>query len=413
MSAAKGLDWFYNWDPEAKAVTDTAGATFVPQLWNYDNNPISEFQQPAYIGDLSAILLMYNEPDTPNPMGSGYCYENGQLSASASQAMATRYCQQIETLQAKGYREFAAPAFSQDPTDENYLNKCVYPFFEAVKSNDKCKSVTKYFTWHMYTPCQEDQVSKFCSDRSSQWKTVMEKVEQDDGFNFTGMYVTEFAGWWQGCQTASDPKGIQGQAMVARVCTKELIKAPRMSAFAWFNDFGGASQPGSSDLWNDDDSLSPIGKAYLEALGHFSSNGSITTASPMTSSDSGFSGSTTESPMTTSDSGFSGSTTESPTTDSGSTTTESPTTHATGYNGNTESESNNGNTESEATTENPVQNTTGAPTVSQGDSVSHNNVEMATGIQCFKDTDCPGRQSCRHMGHAWGVCVVGEQVLIL
>jgi hypothetical protein len=372
---------------------------------------MSEFQAPAYIGDLSALLLMYNEPDTPNPMGSGYCYENGQLSASASQAMATRYCQQIETLQAKGYREFAAPAFSQDPTDENYLNKCVYPFFEAVKSNDKCKSVTKYFTWHMYTPCQEDQVSKFCSDRSSQWKTVMEKVEQDDGFNFTGMYVTEFAGWWQGCQTASDPKGIQGQAMVARVCTKELIKAPRMSAFAWFNDFGGASQPGSSDLWNDDDSLSPIGKAYLEALGHFSSNGSITTASPMISSESGsISGSTTESPMTTSDSGFSGSTTESPMTVSGSTTTDSPmTTHATGYNGNTESESNNGNTESESTTESPVQNTTGAPTVSHGDS-TNNNVD-ATGITCQSDNECPIGQSCRQ-----GTCFLGasgEQVLIL
>jgi hypothetical protein len=248
----------------------------------------------------------------------------------------------------------------------------------------------------MYTPCQEDQVATFCSSRASQWKGVMEKVEQNDGFNFEGMYVTEFAGWWQGCQSASDPQGIQGQAMVARVCTKELIKAPRMTAFAWFNDFGGSTQPGSSDLWNNDDSLSPIGKAYLEALGHFSSNGSITTESPMTS-DSGFNGSTTESP-----------------TDSGSTTDSPMTTHATGYNGSTDSESNNGNTGSESTTENPGQNTTGAPTVSQGDS-TNNNVD-ATGIQCFKDTDCPMGQSCRHMGHAWGVCVLGdsgEQVLIL
>merc|ERR1712072_1558884 len=278
-------------------------------------------------------LLFYNEPDTraAGGMGSGYCFDdggNGQLSASSARAMATKFCEQMSGDQLNMYSDFSTPAFSQDPTDTNYLNKCVYPFFEAVKSNEKCRAMTKWFTWHMYTPCvdvNESAVASFCSTRSSQWQSVMEKVEQDYGFKFEGMYVTEFAGWWQLCVNPSDPKGIQGQAMVARVCTAELKKAARVRRFAWFNDF--ASPQGSSDLWNDDDSLSPIGKAYMEALGkknESNGNNASTTQSPMTTGN-GNNASTTESPMTTGN--FNASTTESPmTTGNGinGSTTESP-----------------------------------------------------------------------------------------
>jgi hypothetical protein len=375
LANAENLQWFYNWTPKMSPVTNTkypqnfyedaTGKDFFAMKWGYDNTGFKRFPFP------DQTLLFYNEPDTraAGGMGSGYCCDDGghgQLSASSARAMATKFCEQMSGDQLNMYSDFSTPAFSQDPTDTNYLNKCVYPFFEAVKSNEKCRAMTKWFTWHMYTPCvnvDEGAVASFCSDRSSQWQSVMEKVEQDYGFKFEGMYVTEFAGWWQLCVTPSDPKGIQGQAMVARVCTAELKKAPRMRRFAWFNDFGGPTQPGSSDLWNDDDSLSPIGKAYMEALGKPGnpSNGPThTTQSPMTTGN-GFNGSTTESPMTTGN-GFNGSTTESPmTTGNGfnGSTTESPMTTGNGSNG--------------STTESPVPDhgfahTTDAPTTFSPDS---------------------------------------------
>jgi hypothetical protein len=173
----------------------------------------------------------------------------------------------------------------------------------------------------------------------------MEQVESTYGFNFDGMYVTEFAGWGPECVQNFGGDGSAGQAMVAEFCTPILQSAPRMIRFAWFNDFEDYADQGqgTSDLFNDDNSLSVIGQAYLRAVS--GSAGSDVTGTT-TNSASIAGGSTTVSPST-----INGSTTVAPSTVGGSTTTESPST-----------------TDSDSSDSSTTDSTTAAPSTTHSDS---------------------------------------------
>jgi len=181
--------------------------------------------------------------------------------------MATDYCRQIKEFSDLGYTEFASPAFSMDPSDPAYLNSCVYPFFEEVAKDSQCRDLTKILAWHMYTPCDsQSNIEQFCTNRADQWASVYNKVNTDHQFGITGTYVTEYAGWYEGCVKDSDPTGAQGQALVAQYCTPVLKNHKDVSRFAWFNDFGSYAGQGTSDLWNSDDTVSDIGKAFFAAI---------------------------------------------------------------------------------------------------------------------------------------------------
>jgi hypothetical protein len=264
-----GMEWFYNWDARMETgpnvVTNANGLEYIPQQWAPDKpKPV----KPS--GATQPILLMYNEPD--NSGQSAMCYENGVLSRNAAIKMGEEYCDQIQNqFQELGYAEFATPAWSQNPdpaipADKHYIDTCVMPFFDTVARDSKCKAATKYFAWHTYTACDSRAgIANFCTDIAAQWTGVMQTVENNYGFAFTGMYVTEFAGWWQNCGTGE--KGITGQALVAEVCSPILKNSPRMSRIAWFSDFDKNQGGGNSDLFNPDNTLSPIGQAYLKAVG--------------------------------------------------------------------------------------------------------------------------------------------------
>jgi hypothetical protein len=263
---------------------------------------------------------MYNEPDTPTPMGSGLCKDGNNFSAAKAKQMAGDYCRQVKQFKGMGYQEIGSPAFSYTPTDQDFQNNCVLPFFEEVANDQECKEATNYFVWHMYTSCDSPAgVTKFCTDRTNDWADLMEKVEHQFGYSFKGMYITEFAGWWELCQDKG-PQGTEGQAMVAEHCTPVLQQHPKVVRFSWFNDFGGPTQPGSSSLWNDDDTLSIIGQAYLKNASASNSDDSNSHATTKSSSSS----TTTEAPSTeNSDDSNSHATTRS---SSSSTTTEAPST---------------------------------------------------------------------------------------
>merc|ERR1712224_96217 len=133
----------------------------------------------------------------------------------------------------------------------------------------ECKGLTKILAWHMYTPCSNrSEIQDFCGSRTSTWETVYDKVVSDHGFNLEGMYITEFAGWYEACKTDADPEGQQGQALVAEVCTPVLLQHPKVARIAWFNDFEseGNGTQGTSNMWTSSDDLSVIGQAYFNAI---------------------------------------------------------------------------------------------------------------------------------------------------
>merc|ERR1712137_331990 len=185
------------------------------------------------------------EPDNPGNLSTGLCFENGQPSANAARQMADNYCQQVSQYLELGYTEIGTPAWSFDPSNDQdpIILQCMIPFFEAVAQNAACKAATKYFVWHMYTSCQNQQgIEQFCTDRTSQYAQLMERMEShmgtpQDPFKFDGMYVTEFAGWGPECVSAHGGDGSAGQALVAEFCTPIVKNHDRMSRIAWFNDF--------------------------------------------------------------------------------------------------------------------------------------------------------------------------------
>jgi len=199
----------------------------------------------APAGETLPVLLMYNEPDETDQ--SAMCFENGAMSANAARSMATEYCTQVKEKNKLGYTEFGSPAFSQLPSNSDFLNKCVYPFFEEVAKDDECKSLTKHLVWHTYTSCDnQSNIESFCTSITDQWSTVYHKIMSDHGFDFNGMYITEFAGWWSNCVSESDPTGAAGQALVAQYCTAVLQQHQDVAGFAWFNDFGDYKGQGTS-----------------------------------------------------------------------------------------------------------------------------------------------------------------------
>jgi hypothetical protein len=205
-----GLQWFMNWDPTMGSVTNAHGLEFIPEQWGVDNQGMA-----APSGATQPIALMYNEPDTPTPMGSGLCKDGDNFSAAKAKQMAGDYCRQVKQFKGMGYQEIGSPAFSYTPTDQDFQNNCVLPFFEEVANDQECKEATNYFVWHMYTSCDSPAgVTKFCTDRTNDWADLMEKVELQFEYSFKGMYITEFAGWWEGCKDKG-PQGTEGQAMVA------------------------------------------------------------------------------------------------------------------------------------------------------------------------------------------------------
>jgi hypothetical protein len=276
-------------------------------------------------GATQPIALMYNEPDSLPPMGSGPCKDGDNFSAAKAKQMAGDYCRQVKQFKGMGYQEIGSPAFSYTPTDQGFQNNCVLPFFEEVANDQECKEATNYFVWHMYTSCDSPAgVTKFCTDRTNDWADLMEKVELQFEYSFKGMYITEFAGWWEGCKDKG-PQGTEGQAMVAEHCTAVLQQHPKVVRFSWFNDFGGPTQPGSSSLWNDDDTLSIIGQAYLKNASASNSDDSNSHATTKSSSSS----TTTEAPSTenSDDSSYDASNSHVTTrSSSSSTTTEAPST---------------------------------------------------------------------------------------
>jgi hypothetical protein len=322
MAAAAngGMQWYWNWTTGPK-VSNTAGLEFVPMEFKPS---ITGIVAPS--GPTKDQVLMYNEPDNPGSLSTGLCFENGQPSKNAAKKMADTYCQQVSQYLALGYTEIGTPAWSFDPSNPNdpIITECMTPFFEAVSQNAECMAATKYFVWHMYTSCDNQQgIEKFCTDRTSQYASLMEKMEKqmspEGKFEFLGMYVTEFAGWGPLCVQSHGGDGSAGQALVAEFCTPILAQHSRMARFAWFNDFEDYPGQGTSDIFNKDDSLSNIGKAYLKAVGG-SANGSntaTTTGSATTDADS-----TTASPSSTD----ADSTTASPSTTDADSTTASPST---------------------------------------------------------------------------------------
>merc|ERR1711988_885832 len=117
--------------------------------------------------------------------------------------------------------------------------------------------------------------------------------ESNFGFNFKGMYLTEFAGWGPECVKQHGGDGSQGQALVAQFGTPIVKNHPRMSRFAWFNDFETYPGQGSSNLFHTDGHLSNVGQAYLTAV----LDGTSTVTSPGPASTN--SGSTTDAATTT------------------------------------------------------------------------------------------------------------------
>jgi hypothetical protein len=354
LAQEAGLQWYMNWDPTN--AYDASGLEFIPQQWGVDNKGMA-----APSGATQPIALMYNEPDTPTPMGSGLCKDGNNFSAAKAKQMAGDYCRQVKQFKGMGYQEIGSPAFSYTPTDQDFQNNCVLPFFEEVANDQECKEATNYFVWHMYTSCDSPAgVTKFCTDRTNDWADLMEKVELQFEYSFKGMYITEFAGWWEGCKDKG-PQGTEGQAMVAEHCTAVLQQHDAVVRFSWFNDFGGPTQPGSSSLWNDDDSLSIIGQAYLKGMSASNSdNSNSDDSNSHATTRSSSSSTTTEAPSTensdnsnsddsNSDDSNSHATTRS---SSSSTTTEAPSTE------------NSDNSSYDATTRSSSSSTTDAPSSS-------------------------------------------------
>jgi hypothetical protein len=263
-------------------------------------------------------------------MGSGLCKDGDNFSAAKAKQMAGDYCRQVKQFKGMGYQEIGSPAFSYTPTDQDFQNNCVLPFFEEVANDQECKEATNYFVWHMYTSCDSPAgVTKFCTDRTNDWADLMEKVELQFEYSFKGMYITEFAGWWEGCKDKG-PQGTEGQAMVAEHCTAVLQQHDAVVRFSWFNDFGGDTQPGSSSLWNDDDTLSIIGQAYLKGMSASNSDDSSDdNSNSHATTRSSSSSTTTEAPSTenSDDSSYDASNSHVTTrSSSSSTTTEAPST---------------------------------------------------------------------------------------
>jgi hypothetical protein len=350
-AADQGMQWYYNWNPTPD-VTDTAGLQFIPEQWAVGNTGMV-----APSGPTQDIVLMYNEPDNPGGLSSSLCFDNGHPSHAAAQRMAETYCRQISQFKDLGYQKFGSPAWQFDPSNpgagqDNIVDGCLMPFFEAVAQNAECKAATNIFVWHMYTKCtNQSDVQTFCHERTDDYKTIMEQVESTYGFNFDGMYVTEFAGWGPECVQNFGGDGSAGQAMVAEFCTPILQNAPRMIRFAWFNDFEDYADQGqgTSDLFNDDNSLSVIGQAYLRAVSGSAGSdvtGTITHSASIAGGNSTDADSTTVSPST-----VKGSTTVAPSTVGGSTTTESPST-----------------TDSDSSDSSTTDSTTAAPSTTHSDS---------------------------------------------
>jgi hypothetical protein len=276
-AADAGIPWFYSWST-TDLIQNTHGLGFLPMQCS---DSASGIAPPS--GSTQPILLMYNEPD--NAGQSAQCYENGQLSETAAKSMASIYCRQIKQFAAMGYSEFASPAFSLDPSDSAFLDNCVYPFFEAVAEDQDCRDLTQYFTWHMYTPCgAPSDITNFCTDRTDSWAAVYDHVEANYGFSMKGMYVTEYAGWYEGCVSQSDPMGVAGQARVAEHCTPVLRDHEKVARYAWFNDFEDYEGQGSSNIWNSNDELSPIGQAFFGAVSGSSSHSNTSSESSTTAS---------------------------------------------------------------------------------------------------------------------------------
>merc|ERR1712147_185364 len=104
--------------------------------------------------------------------------------------------------------------------------------------------------------------------------------------------------------------GSEGQVLVAQFGTPIVKNHPRMSRFAWFNDFETYPGQGTSNLFHPDGHLTNVGQAYLTAV--LDSTSTVTSPGPASTN----SGSTTASATT-----VAGSTPSSATTVAGSTTT--------------------------------------------------------------------------------------------
>merc|ERR1712147_356720 len=97
--------------------------------------------------------------------------------------------------------------------------------------------------------------------------------------------------------------GSEGQVLVAQYGTPIVKNHPRMSRFAWFNDFETYPGQGTSNLFHPDGHLTNVGQAYLTAV--LDSTSTVTSPGPASTN----SGSTTSSATT-----VAGSTTDAATT---------------------------------------------------------------------------------------------------